>query len=352
MRSGSEGPGDATRWSRWTRRVVRKAGELLVGARAAVTNPRAALYRWTAPTGNERLLRLVTGRPVTMPDKIRWKMVRDRRPLLGDFADKVEAKRYVARVAGAEYAVPMLAVFDDASSLDTGGVPDELVVKVTHASKGVVIVRHDAPPEAGLPEPGGPLDRCSVRPEAFDVARAREVFAGWLAEPFGVRNGEWAYSVHRPRIVVEPLLRMTSGRPIRDVMCFVANGRVVMVQVAEERPDGDGHVSSRYLPDGTHLGHVRGRSYRSWYRPPPPSPLPLPASLAEMIDVAQRVARETDFLRVDMLDLGDRFLVGELTNYPNAGMSKIVPTSFSRWLGSQWTLPASYGDELGGAHLR
>jgi hypothetical protein len=341
MRGGSDGPGDATRWSRWTRRVVRKLGELLVSARSAATNPRAALYQWTAPIGNERLLRLVTAWPVSVPDKIRWKMVRDRRPLIGDFADKVEAKRYVTRVVGPEYAVPMLDVFDDAHEIATDGLPDEFAIKVTHASKGMVFVRNDAPPEAGLPEPGTPLDRCSVRPEAFDVQRAREVFAGWLAVPFGERDGEWAYSVHPPRVVVEPMLRTTSGQPIRDVDLFVIHGRMAMIQVFEEHPDG--WRASRYLRDGTHLAHVRARGYRSWFKPPPTSPIPLPDALEEMIEVAERVAAETDFLRVDMLDLGDRFLVGELTNYPSAGMFTIEPVSFSRWLGAQWTLPESYG---------
>jgi hypothetical protein len=340
VRDGGDRAGDATRRSRWTRRVVRKADDLRQRVQAAAADPRAALFRWTAPTRNERLLRLVTARPVTLSEKIRWKMVRDRRPLLGDFADKVESKRYVARVVGAEYAVPMLAVFDDAHAIDTGGFPDEFVVKASHASKGVVLVRHDAPRGVRLPEPGSPLERYSVHPEAFDVDRARGVFAGWLAVPFGVRDAEWAYSVHPPRVVVEPMLRTTSGQPIRDVRCFVMNGRVALVNVIEEHPEG--RFWSRYLPDGTHLAHVRSKSYIDTYDVPPPSPAPLPAPLAEMIDVAQRVARETDFLRVDMLDLGDRFLVGELTNYPAAGMETIKPTSFSRWLGAQWTLPASY----------
>jgi hypothetical protein len=341
-REGGDGSGDTTRWSRWTRRGVRKARGLLQRVEAAANDPRAALFRWTAPTGNERLLRLVTAWPVTLPEKVRWKMVRDRRPLLGDFADKVESKRYVARVVGPEYAVPMLAVFDEAHAIHLEGIPDEFAMKVSHGSKGMVLVRHDAPHEERLPEPGSPLERYSVRPEAFDVVRARGVFAGWLAHRFGVRDAEWAYSVHRPRVVVEPMLRTSSGRPIRDVRCFAMNGRVVLVNVIEE--NADGRFWSRYLPDGTHLAHVRARSYIDRYDVPPPSPLPLPATVAEMIDVAQRVARETDFLRVDMLDLGDRFLVGELTNYPGAGMETIKPASFSRWLGAQWTLPASYGE--------
>jgi hypothetical protein len=322
-------------------RIRRRALRQLERSWAAVTNPRAALYRATAPLGSERLMRIVTAWPVTYWDKVRYKMVRDRRPLIADFADKVRAKEVVARLVGREYAVETLAVFDDAASIRTEGLPEEFVVKVSHATKGIVFVRRDAPADARLPEPGGPRLRLSVRPEAFDVGRAREVLAGWLAEPHGVRFGEWAYSVHPPRIVVEPMLRTTEGEPVRDVKLHVMNGRVATYMIIEEGPDGP-TLSDRYLRDGTRLAHVRWKSFYGPLSDPLEEPLPTPRTIDEMIDVAERVAAETDYVRVDMLDLGDRCVIGELTNYPASGLGKMTPASFARWLGRQWKLPASY----------
>lgn len=321
-------------------RLRKRASKQVRRLRAAGTNPRAALFRATAPLDNDLLLRLVTAWPVTFGDKIRYKMVRDRRPLIADFADKIRAKDYVARVVGKEYAVDALAVFENAESVQADGLPVEFVMKVSHASCGMVFVRSDAPPDATLPEPGGQRVRCSVRPEAFDVGRARAIFAAWLAEPHGSRFGEWAYSVHPPRIVVEPMLRMDSGDPIRDVKFNVLNGRVVTYTIIEERPEES--LVDRYLRDGTRLEHVRSRAFYGTFRPLTDKPLRQPASLPEMIDVAERLAAETDYLRVDLLDLGERFIVGELTNYPASGFGKMLPASFDRWMGRQWVLPASY----------
>ena len=38
-----------------------------------------------------------------------------------------------------------------------------------------------------------------------------------------------------------------------------------------------------------------------------------------MIRIAETLGAETDFVRVDLYDLGDRVVFGELTNTPNAG---------------------------------
>jgi hypothetical protein len=38
-----------------------------------------------------------------------------------------------------------------------------------------------------------------------------------------------------------------------------------------------------------------------------------------MISIAERLSDGVDFVRVDLYDLGDRVVFGELTNYPRQG---------------------------------
>ena len=64
--------------------------------------------------------------------------------------------------------------------------------------------------------------------------------------------------------------------------------------------------------------------------------------MGELIDVAERLARETDFVRVDLYAAGDRVVFGELTNYPDAGRANFDPASFDDDLGRWWTLPRRY----------
>lgn len=308
--------------------------------RAAVGSPRAAAYQVAARTRNRRLLRAVTSFPKTFQDKVRYKMVRDRRRLVADFADKVVAKEHVARLVGREYQAETLAVYDDAASIGQDDLPGEFAMKVSHASGGMVFVHHDAPPDNVLPVPGGPLIRQSVRPAAFEVDRAREVFEAWLDMPYGVLWGEWAYGVHRPRVLVEPYLRSSSGEALRDIKVHVMNGKAVYFAVISVQ--NGVRSARRFWRDGTPAS-ADFRTYRGSYLPATDPPPLLPAYLPEMFDVVERLGAETDYVRVDVLDLGDRFLIGELTNYPSSGLGQFRPRSFDFALGEHWTVPDAYG---------
>lgn len=319
--------------------VANLANRMRRWIRAFSGSPRAALYKSAARTGSRGLLLAATSFPRTFHDKVRYKMVRDRRPIVADFADKVVAKDVVARVVGRKYVVDPIAVYDDAADIREEDLEDEFVIKVSHASGGVIFVRRDALADHALPAPGGPHIRQDVRREMFHLERARQVFGAWQNLPHGFRWGEWAYGVHPPRVIVEPLLRSHSGEDVRDVKFHVMNGKAVYFAVITVI-DGV-RTSSRFWRDGT---PVKAR-FRSYSGPlfPLTDPLPdLPASLQEMLEVAERFGAETDYVRVDLLDLGDRFFVGELTNYPSSGLGQFYPRSFDFLLGRHWTVPASY----------
>ncbi len=61
-----------------------------------------------------------------------------------------------------------------------------------------------------------------------------------------------------------------------------------------------------------------------------------PAHLGRMIEWASLLGRGVDFVRVDLYDVGDRVLVGELTPYPAAGTNAFDPATTDAWLGRFW----------------
>ena len=75
------------------------------------------------------------------------------------------------------------------------------------------------------------------------------------------------------------------------------------------------------------------------YKDAVPDPLPAkPDNLTEMIQIAERLGKGLDFIRVDMYDTTDGLVLGEMTVYPERGARR-TPTAcpkFNRWLGSQW----------------
>lgn len=55
--------------------------------------------------------------------------------------DKYEAKEYVAQIIGNEYIIPTLGVWDSFDDIDFDKLPNQFVLKCTHDSEGLVIVK-------------------------------------------------------------------------------------------------------------------------------------------------------------------------------------------------------------------
>jgi hypothetical protein len=61
-----------------------------------------------------------------------------------------------------------------------------------------------------------------------------------------------------------------------------------------------------------------------------------PENLEEMMSVASRLSRGIDFVRVDLYDLKNRIVFGEMTFTPKAGKAKFDPPSWEDRLGEAW----------------
>src|SRR5207247_10626742 len=87
----------------------------------------------------EREHRWVAHRPDTFNGKVRWRMLKDRGPILTTFADKVAAREHVTRLVGTECLTTCHAIVADARELDRARLPREFVAKARHGSGGVCI---------------------------------------------------------------------------------------------------------------------------------------------------------------------------------------------------------------------
>lgn len=59
-----------------------------------------------------------------------------------------------------------------------------------------------------------------------------------------------------------------------------------------------------------------------------------------VVEIRQRLAARslTDFVRVDLYDLGDRVVFGELTNYPGRAIPRFEPAALDLELGRHWRI--------------
>jgi hypothetical protein len=279
--------------------------------------------------------------PRTFNEKLLYKMVWDRRPILVTYADKVAAADYIERRLGPGYTPDRHLVTDDLGAVDRYGLPQNFVVKNSHLSGGVVVVFDRADPSVELQAPADVYERRAVRPENLDWNRLVDVSEAWLETTFvNALNpcGEWMYAEVPPRLVIEELVLGPAGALPDDLRFFVFNGTCRVIRTACGIVGG-GKTIDHFWPDWSPIDVT----FLDPQRVPRASPTPSrPERLSEMIELAETLASETDFLRVDMFDTPDRIVVGELTSFPSAGNGRWDPPDLDLQMGDFWRLPRRY----------
>jgi hypothetical protein len=224
-----------------------------------VTAARLPRARWRGRSVLVRAVRLWRTRaPRTFTEKVRYKMLRDHRPLVVTFADKAAVRDHVVARGHADLLPLAHAVLDHPDDMLDLDLPDSYVVKPTHGSGAAVVVSPDAPADAALPRPEWGWVYAHVRPEAAHPTVLRDIAAGWTSKLYGRGpNDEWAYSQIPPRIIVEEKLTGPAGGIPDDFKFFVFHGTCRYVQVDTGRFDTrtqdfyDTHWPNTSLPTPT-----------------------------------------------------------------------------------------------------
>ena len=319
-RSGEHGDVDAS---------IRQRSEL------ASRRPGQEVVRWRERSSIVRAVRLWrTRNPHTFREKVRYKMLRDHRALVVTFADKAAVRDYVGTMVGGGYLPRAYAIVDDPAALRDVNLPDAFVVKPTHGSGAAIVVSDRAPREARLPSQQGSWGYSHVRPESAPREDVVRIARDWLAQLYGQGpNREWVYGRMPRRIIVEELLANADGAIPDDYKFFVFHGKCAFVQVDTGR---FGRRTQDFFR--SNWQHVPLSGGPPWAEREPAKP----ARLSEMIDVAERLGADTDFVRVDLYDVDGRVVFGELTSFPAGGDNPFDPESFNEEFGLQWTVPRRY----------
>ena len=293
------------------------------------------VVRWRERSRFVRVVRLWrTRNPRTFREKVRYKMLRDRRALVVTFADKAAVRDYVAEVVGQQYLPHAYAIVDDPVALFDVSLPDSYVVKPTHGSGAAIVVSERAPLESRLPSESGSWVYRHVAAEFAPRADVVRIAREWVAQLYGQGpNREWVYGRIPRRIIVEEMLATSDGSIPDDYKFFVFHGKCEFVQVDSGRFGR--RTQDFFLPDWEHLPLSAGPP---WANPAPAQPV----CLAEMIALAERLGAGTHFVRVDLYDVDGRIVFGELTSFPAGGDSPFDPESFNEVFGRPWTVPRRY----------
>jgi len=243
--------------------------------------------------------------PTTFMEKVTWRIVHDRRPLLEGTCDKLVMQERATAAVGDLLRVPRtLWTGTDVADLATADLPEHWVLKPNHRT-GLVLFGQGTP----------------------DVEDLRERTRGWVEGSHWRATGEWAYAGAQPALVAEELIGVPGEAPA-DLKVYVFDGVARLVQVHTGR-FGD-HRVRMYTPDWQWIPYEAG------------SPLgpeaPPPVNLEAMVRAAEVLAAGFDMLRVDFYEQDGVLWFGELTPYPGSGLV-VLPAELDELMGSWWTLP-------------
>lgn len=248
--------------------------------------------------------------PKSFEEKLAWRMLFDRNPLWTTFSDKLRVRDYVSEKVGVSYLIPMLWQGDSPEKIPFGELPPKFVIKTNHGCKYNIIVNDKA---------------------QLDQLKSKQQLRKWLSINY-CKDTElgvsWGYNNVRPSIIVESFLSDNGNIPL-DYKFFCFSGKVELIQINFDRfgdpyeKTFDRHFNALDLWQGTK--QYPGAVFR-------------PTNYEEMIRLAESLAGNLDFIRVDLYNVEGKIFVGEMTCYPGGGMVKWIPREYDFFLGEKWEI--------------
>ena len=247
--------------------------------------------------------------PKTYNEKLQWLKLYDRKPEYTRMVDKYEAKKYVSEKIGKEYIIPTLGVWDHFDDIDFDSLPDQFVLKCTHDSGGLVIVK----------------DKTKL-----DQTAAKRKIAKSLKKNYFYHAREWAYKDVKPGILAEQYLEDSEREELSDykVMCF--GGEPKLIQIHRGRFGI--HTQDFYDTQWNKLEILQGL-------PMSDEILEKPKFLEEMLSMSRKLSADIPQLRVDWYFTNGKLYFGELTFFDASGFSDFEPGEWNAIIGSWVQLP-------------
>lgn len=263
--------------------------------------------------------RLDLTNPKTFNEKLQWLKLNDYSHLYAKLVDKYEVKKYVESVIGKDYVIPTLGVWEAFDDIDFDILPNQFVLKCTHDSGGLVIVKDK-----------NQLDRKSAKKKIDDALKRNYYWVG----------RERPYKRVKPRIIAEEYLHETeqvcnSITGIQDFKLLVFAGKTELILVCNDRYSSHRMTEDFFDIHWNRLNICRLKHGNSTKK------ILKPQNLELMCKLANKLTKAMIFARVDFYNINGKVYFGEITFYPASGFDGFQPNTWDRKLGELLNLNKS-----------
>ena len=252
--------------------------------------------------------------PRSFNEKVVYKKIHDRNPLLTRTADKYSVRSYVKEVLGEKEGekilIPLLYVTDKPKTIPFEKLPKDFVIKANHGSGWNIIVRNGKYNKKEI------IKKCEA----------------WLNTPFGLEKMEWAYKDIKRKIVIEEFIQDEKGKSPKDYKFFVFHGKCKMIQVDSDRFEE--HTRSLFDENFNYLDMSLKFKQGKKIKPP--------KKYKEMKKLAEKIVEKFEFARIDLYTTKNKIYLGEITHYPETGNGLFTPIKKDRELGKNWKIKRNY----------
>ena len=247
--------------------------------------------------------------PRTYNEKLQWLKLNDKHKEYTRLVDKYAVKEYIEKLNWGGKTIPTLGVWDKFDDIDFAQLPNQFVLKTTHDSGGIVIVKDK---------------------NKMDMQKARKKLEKSLQRKYFLMSREYPYKDVKPRIIAEKFMVDESGTELKDYKFFCFNGEVKFLFVATDRP-----FDTRFDFFDADFNHLPFKQGHPWAK----KEIKKPANFEEMKRAAAALSKGMPHVRVDLYNINGEIYFGELTFFHFSGVVPFEPAEWDEKIGDYLKLP-------------
>lgn len=250
--------------------------------------------------------------PKYFTEKIQWLKLNDRKPIKSILADKFLVKMEISKIIDQSHLIPTLWAGINVEDIPFNKLPNQYIIKTNNSSGTNIIV--------------------SKNNYSIYKGEKIEYNENYIRKKVAVvlkKNGydygrEWEYKNISPMIIIEELIKDSSGNQIlNDIKVHCFNGKVKIIQCISDRIEG---VKENFFDESWN-------ELDFYYFSDKKAKINKPFNLHEIIELAETLAKGFIYVRVDLYSVNNRIYFGEMTFHPAAGFMNFVPNDWDAKLG-------------------
>lgn len=255
--------------------------------------------------------------PKTYSEKLIWLMLNHRDERYVQYANKYDVREFVKNSIGEKYLIKCYDIYSNIEDINFDDLPNSFVMKATHASGWNLI--------------------CQNKNE-INKRKTFRVLNYWLKHNYYNFNREWPYKFMNQQIICEEYIGSENGTPPMDykIFCFDGVPKLIQLDIARFKY----HQRNVYDIEWNQIKDVEiahEQDYTIKYEKP--------KNLEVMLNVASKLSKGFEHVRIDLYNVDGRIYFGEMTFFHGAGVYEYFrPKEFHQLLGSWLNLPKANVD--------